>query len=77
MISGKQLVCMQRQGRRELLPFDPEPERTLINYTEKHTQPNMKSCRIKKRKGSSMIGMNHKWNIMDRNYRNKATRSFV
>ena len=29
MISGKQLVCMQRQGSRELLPFDPKPERTL------------------------------------------------
>ena len=22
-------MCMQRQDRRELLPFDPEPERTL------------------------------------------------
>ena len=29
MISGNQLVCMRRQGRRELLPFDPKPERIL------------------------------------------------
>ena len=29
MISGKQLVCMQRQGHMELLPFDPKPERTV------------------------------------------------
>ena len=29
VISGKYLECMQRQGHRELLPFDPKPERTL------------------------------------------------
>ena len=29
MISGKYLECKQRQGHRELFPFDPEPERTL------------------------------------------------
>ena len=29
VISGKYLECMQRQGHRELLPFDPEPEWTL------------------------------------------------
>ena len=29
MISGKQLACMQRQDHMELLPFDPEPKRTL------------------------------------------------
>ena len=29
VISGKQLVCMQRQDRMELLPFDPELEQTL------------------------------------------------
>ena len=29
MISGKYLECMQRQGHKELLPFDLEPEQTL------------------------------------------------
>ena len=29
VISGKYLECMQRQGHRELFPFDPELERTL------------------------------------------------
>ena len=29
MISGKYLDCMQRQGHRELLPFDLELERSL------------------------------------------------
>ena len=29
MISGKQLVCMIRRDRRELLPFNPKPEWTL------------------------------------------------
>ena len=29
VIFRKQLVCMQRQDRRELLPFDLEPELTL------------------------------------------------
>ena len=38
VISGKKLVYMQRQGRRELLPFDPEPERTLHRLHRKaHT----------------------------------------
>ena len=29
IISGKYLECMQRQGHRELLPFDLELEQTL------------------------------------------------
>ena len=29
MIAGNHLVCMQIQDQWELLPFDPEPERTL------------------------------------------------
>ena len=32
MISGKYLECMQRQDHKELLPFDPEPERTLCRF---------------------------------------------
>ena len=41
VISGKYLECMQRQGHSELLPFDPEPERTLHQLRrEAHvTQP--------------------------------------
>ena len=41
VISGKYLECMQRQGHRELLPFDPELERTLHQLRrEAHvTQP--------------------------------------
>ena len=41
VISGKYLECMQRQGHRELLPFDPKPERTLHQLRrEAHvTQP--------------------------------------
>ena len=35
MISGKYLECMQRQDPRELLPFDPEPERTLHRLRRK------------------------------------------
>ena len=42
VISGKQIVCLRRQDRRELLPFDPEPERTLHRLRRKShaTQPN-------------------------------------
>ena len=29
MVSGTYLECTQRQNHRELLPFDPEPKRTL------------------------------------------------
>ena len=41
VISGKNLECMQRQGHRELLPFDLEPEQTLHRLRrEAHvTQP--------------------------------------
>ena len=35
VISGKQVVCMRRQDCRELLPFDPEPERTLHRLRRK------------------------------------------
>ena len=41
VISGKYLECMQRQGHKELLPFDLEPEQTLHQLRrEAHvTQP--------------------------------------
>ena len=41
MISKKYLECMQRQGHRDRLPFDPELERTLRRLQrETHvTQP--------------------------------------
>ena len=41
MIPGKYLECMQRQGHKELFPFDLEPERTLHrSRKETHvTQP--------------------------------------
>ena len=41
VISGKYLECMQRQGYRELFPFNPEPEWTLHRLRKKThvTQP--------------------------------------
>ena len=35
VISGKYLECMQRQGHRELFPFDLEPEHTLHRLCKK------------------------------------------
>ena len=65
MISRKQLVCMQRQDRRELLPFDPEPEPTLHRLRREVHITQLKSCRIKRMKGSSKKGMSHRWVRMD------------
>ena len=48
-----------------------------IDYTEKHTQPNLKSCKIKKMKGSSMIWVEPQAEQNTQDHRNQATRSFV
>ena len=77
MISGKYLECMQRQDHRELLPFDPEPERTLHRLRRKThvTQPEIMQHQV------------DAWHIHDgdepqveqngQNYRNLATTPFL
>ena len=70
-------MCMQRQDRRELLPFDPELEQTLHRLSREHAQPKLKSCRIKRMKDNSKEGMNHRWSKMDRIIEIKSPRSFV
>ena len=69
VISGKYLECMQRQGHRELLPFDPEPERTLhqLQRETRVTQPEI----MQYDKDEPQVEQNRL------NYRNAATTPFV
>ena len=77
VISGKYLECMQRQGHRELLPFDLEPERTQHRLRrETHvTQPEIMQHQVDAKHihdgDEPHVEQNGK------NYRNPATTPFV
>ena len=77
VISGKYLKCKQRQGHKELLPLDPELERTLRQLRrEAHvTQPEImqhpvEAGQIHDRDEPQVEQKGH-------NYRNPATTPFV
>ena len=77
VISGKYLECMQRQGQRELLPFDSKPERTLHRLrTETHvTQPEIMQHQVDAR--HIYDGDEPHVEQNGQNYRNPATTPFV
>ena len=77
MISRKQLVCMRRQGRMELLPFDPEPERALhrlsreAHATQSEIMQNQEDEGQFHDRNEPHVAQN------GQNHSNQATRSFV
>ena len=70
-------MSMQRQGRRELLPFDPEPERTIhrlhieAHATQSEIMQNQEDEGQVHERNEPQVGQN------GQNHRNQATRSFV
>ena len=77
MISEKHLVCMERQDRRELLPLDLEPERTLhrlrreAHATQFEFMQNQEDEGQFRERNEPQVAQN------GHNYRDQATRSFV
>ena len=77
VISGKYLEFMQRQGHRELLPFDPKLERTLHQLRrEAHvTQPEIMYLQVD---AGQIHDRDEPWvEHNGPNYRNPATTPFV
>ena len=70
-------MCMKRQDRRELLPFNPEPERTLHRLRrEAHTTQfkniqNQENERHFQERNEPQVDQNR------HDYRDQATKSFV
>ena len=70
-------MCMQRQGSRELLPFDPEPERTVhqlhreAHATQSEIMQNQEDEGQIHDRNEPQVGQN------GHNHRNQATKSFV
>ena len=77
MISRKYLECMQRKGHEKLLPFDPEPERTLHQlHREAHvTQLEIMQHQVDARQIHDRDEPQVEQN--GQNYRNPATTPFV
>ena len=77
VILGKYLECLQRQSHRELLPFDPEPERTLHRLQrETHvTQPEIMQHQVAAE--HILDGDEPQVEQNGQNYRNSATTPFV
>ena len=77
MISRKQLVCMQRQDRRELLPFDAEPERTLHLLRREAHATQIKIMKNQEDEGLFQERNEPHVDQNGQNHRDQATRSFV
>ena len=77
MISGKQLVCMQRQDRGELLPFDPEPEQTLHRLRREAHVTQFKIMRNQEDEGQFQERNEPQVNQNGQNHRDHATISYV
>ena len=77
MISGKQLVCMQSQDRRELLPFDPEPKQTLHQLSREAHATQFKIMQNQEDEGQFQERNEPQVDQNGLNYRDQATRSFV
>ena len=77
MISGKYLECMQRQDHKEVLPFDPEPKRTLHRLRRKThvTQPEIMQHQVDARHIHD--GDEPQVEQNGQNYRNLVTTPFV
>ena len=77
MISRKQLLCMQRQDRRELLPFDPKTERTLHRLCRKAHATQFKIMQNQEDEGQFQERNEPHVDKNGQNYRDQAIRSFV
>ena len=77
MILGKHLVCMQRKDRRELLPFDPEPEWTLHRLRRDAHTTQFEIMQNKEDEGQFQETNEPHVDQNGQNYRDQATRSFV
>ena len=70
-------MCMQRQDRRELLPFDPEPERTLHRLRREAHATQFKIMQKQEDEGRFQERNEPQVDQNGRNYRDQATRSIV
>ena len=77
MILGKHLVCMQRQDRRELLPFNLEPERTLHRLHREAHATQFEIMQNQEDEGQFQEMNEPHVDQNGHNYRDQATRSFV
>ena len=77
MISGKQLVCMQRQDRRALFPFDPEPKLTLHRLRKEAHTTQSKIMQNQEDEGQFQDRNEPQVDQNGQNHKNQATRSFV
>ena len=77
MISRKQLVCMRRQGRKELLPFDPEPERTFHRLRREAHATHSEIMQNQEKEGQFHDRNEPQVEQNGHNHRNQATKSFV
>ena len=77
VISGKQIVCMRRQDCWELLPFDPEPKRTLHRLRRKAHATQCEIMQNQEDEGQFHDRNEPRVDQNGQNHRNQATRSFV
>ena len=70
-------MCMQRQDRRELLPFDPEPERTLHRLRREARATQFEIMQNQEDEGQFQERNEPQVDYNGQNYRDQATRSFV
>ena len=70
-------MCMQRQYRRELLPFDPEPKRTLHQLCRDAHVTQFKIMQNQEDEGQFQERNQPQVDQNGKNHRNQATISFV
>ena len=70
-------MCMQRQDRRELLPFDPEPEWTLHQLRKEARTTQFEIMHNQEDEGQFQERNEPQVDQNRLNYRDQATRSFV
>ena len=70
-------MCMQRHDHMELLPFDPEPKRTLHRLRRKAHATQSKIMQNQEDEGQFQDRNEPQVDQNGQNHRNQATRSFV
>ena len=70
-------MCMQRQGRRELLPFNPEPKRTVHRLHRETRAPQSEIMQNQEDEGQVHDRNEPQVEQNGHNHRNQATRSVV
>ena len=74
VISGKQLVWMQRQDRRESLPFNPEPKRTFHRLRREACTTQFEIMQNQEDEGQFQERNESQVDQNGQNYRDQATR---